>query len=101
MQNPVYNAIAAAGYIAGVVLLIFLGANIFDEPDNILMPMGMLSLLVFSVAIMAYLFFYQPLILMMENKHAEAAQFFLTTLGIFACIVAAFLAAGVIISFIT
>jgi len=100
MHNPFYNDILTAEYIATVVLLIFFGANIFDEPDNIFMSMGMLSLLVLSVAVMAYLFFYQPLILMMENKHAEAARFFLTTLGVFAGLVLAFLGVGIMISLV-
>lgn len=82
----------------GVVLLISLGSIFFGEPDNILMPMGMLALLVLSVAVMGFLFFYRPLVLMLEGDHAEAASFFLTTVGIFALITFGILAVAALIS---
>lgn len=82
--NPFVNATLAALYIAGVVSLIssFEG---FEGPDNVLMPMALLSLLVLSVAVMGFLFFYEPLRLYFENEKEKAVPFFLKTLATFAC----------------
>jgi hypothetical protein len=46
--------------------------------------MGMLSLLVLSVALMAYLFFYQPVLMLIEGQKQKAVKLFLQTVGIFA-----------------
>ncbi len=45
--------------------------------------MLMLSLLVLSVAVMAYLFFYQPAVLLAAGKHDQALRLFLSTLAYF------------------
>ncbi|MFA6251101.1 MAG: hypothetical protein WC603_00515 [Candidatus Paceibacterota bacterium] len=90
MKKPFLFALLAALYI----VLLVLGANLApkDMPDNtILIPMAMLSLLVLSVAVMGFLFFYEPLCLYMENKKKEAVVFFGKTVGIFACFVVIFL----------
>jgi hypothetical protein len=51
----------------------------------------MLSLLVLSVATMSYIFFYQPLLLILKGEQNEAGKLFLKTIGIFAAFtVAAF-----------
>jgi len=47
-----------------------------------------LSLLTLSVAVMAFLFFYQPLLLFIEGKKKEAVNLFLKTVGIFAVMTA-------------
>jgi hypothetical protein len=44
----------------------------------------MLSLLVLSVATMSYIFFYQPLLLILRGEQNEAGRLFLKTIGIFA-----------------
>jgi hypothetical protein len=44
----------------------------------------MLSLLVLSVSVMAFLFFYQPVVLLLDGKREEALAFFLRTVGTFA-----------------
>jgi len=84
--NPFYNAILALGYVFLVVNLISFGAELgASEPeDNILMPIGMLSLLVLSVSVMAYLFFYHPIIMIVNGKQKEAALLFGRTVAIFA-----------------
>ncbi len=46
--------------------------------------MGMLSLLVLSVSVMAFLFFYQPVIMLLEGKRQEAVTFFFKTVATFA-----------------
>lgn len=88
MKNPYLNGAAATGYIGLVSLLFqllqFFGAN---KPDNtVLAPVLALSFLVFSVALMAYLFFYRPVSLLLENKKEEAVTFFLKTLATFGVI---------------
>lgn len=86
-RSPYINALLAALYIVFVVLLITYGpAHVRDKPDSILAPMAMLSLLVFSVALMGYLFFLQPVAMYMEGQKREAVELFTKTLGIFAVI---------------
>ena len=83
--NPLYNALIAITYIIGVVSLVFFAtlAN-GDSESSIFMPMGMLSLLVLSVTVMAYLFFYQPIVMLLDGEREKAVTFFLKTVGIFA-----------------
>jgi hypothetical protein len=85
-KNPLYNAAAALTYIIGVVTVIrLLGIFAGDKPDNdFLAPIAILSLLVLSATIMAYIFFYQPSLLLLQGKHKPAAQLFLNTVAIFA-----------------
>lgn len=45
--------------------------------------MGFISVFVLSAAAMAFLFFYQPVLRLVEGKKAEALSYFLKTLGIF------------------
>ena len=86
-RNPYINALAATAYIVFVVLLITYGpAYVRDKPDTILAPMAMLSLLVFSVALMGYLFFLQPVQMFLEGQKVEAVELFTKTLAAFAVI---------------
>ena len=82
--NPLINALAATTYITLAVTLIhFLESIRHNTPDTFIDGIGALSLLVFSAATMAFLFFYQPVILPLESKQAEAVSYFLKTLFIF------------------
>lgn len=83
-KNPLLNAVAAAGYIILVVSLLASVQDRFNGPDTIMAPIAMLSLLTLSVATMAYLFFYQPTLLFLENHKKEAVELFVRTLGMFA-----------------
>lgn len=90
--NPFINAVLAFAYIGAVVLFIhFLELHRHDTPDTLLDGLGALSLLVCSAAMMSFLFFYQPLLKLIENKKSEALQYFLKTLGIFGVITVAVL----------
>ncbi len=83
LKNPYLNALLAAAYIIVIVLAL----SSFEDSsieETILMPITMLSLLVFSAALMGALFFYQPLSLFLENRKSEALAFFFKTLGTFA-----------------
>jgi len=85
--NPFLNAIAAAAYIGIVVLFMhFIESTRHDTPDTLLDGMGVISLFVLSAAMMAFLFFYQPIVRLLENKKAEAIAYFLKTLGLFGVI---------------
>lgn len=87
--NPFVNAVAAAAYIGAVVLFMhFIESLRHDTPDTLLDGIGFISLFVCSAAVMAFLFFYQPALRLMEHKRAEAVSYFLKTLGIFGAITA-------------
>ncbi|OGM09121.1 hypothetical protein A2Z67_05950 [Candidatus Woesebacteria bacterium RBG_13_36_22] len=55
-----------------------------NKPDTFFAPITFLSVLTLSVAVMAFLFFYQPLQLFIEGKRKEAVNLFVKTVGIFA-----------------
>jgi len=86
-NNPIINAVAASAYIAALSLFIHYVSSLrHDTPDTLLDGMGFLSLFVFSAAVMAFLFFYKPTLLLIENKKAEAISYFLKTLAAFGVI---------------
>ena len=83
-KNPIINALSASGYIILVVTVMnFVSQTLKNKPDTAFAPIAFLSLLTLSVAVMAYLFFYQPLQLFIKGKKKEAANLFIQTLGIF------------------
>lgn len=87
LTNPFLNAAFASAYIIGIVSVI----STFERPntpDTIFAPMLMISLLVFSVATMGFLFFYRPLQMYLDGQKQEAVAFFLKTLGTFAAFTA-------------
>ncbi|MFA7309751.1 MAG: hypothetical protein WC050_02495 [Candidatus Paceibacterota bacterium] len=89
-KNPYLNALFAGLYIVFVVLLISYGPTfVRDEPDTIFAPMAMLSLLVCSVAFMAYTFFFRPMQMYVDGQKHEAIELFTKTLTSFAVITAA------------
>lgn len=90
--TPLVHAGVAALYIMGVVSGISTLHGVPEENLGILIPIAMFSLLVLSVALMAYLFFYEPLRLLLEGRAREGLLFFGKTLGIFAGFVAVALA---------
>jgi hypothetical protein len=88
-RNPILNAVGASAYIALVVTLMnFVTRTQGNKPDTVFAPMIFLSLLTLSVAVMAFLFFYQPVQLFIEGKKKAAVNFFMTTVGVFGAITA-------------
>lgn len=82
--NPFLNALAAFAYIGAITMLLNLIKSYrHDTPDTYIDGMGILSLFVFSAAVMAFLFFYQPLCRLIAGKRAEALVYFLQTLALF------------------
>lgn len=91
-KNPFLNALSASGYIALVVSLItFLSQTQKNKPDTFLEPILFLSLLTLSVTVMGFLFFYQPVLLFLENKKKLAVRLFVQTVAVFAGITVIFL----------
>lgn len=86
-KNPLINALAASAYIVLVVTVMTFGTQpLRNKPDTFLAPITMLFVLTLSVAVMAFLFFYQPLLLFIEGKKKAAVDLFAKTVGIFAAI---------------
>ena len=88
-KNPIVNAFSASGYIVFVVtVMTFVTQPLKNKPDTFFAPITFLFVLTLSVAVMAFLFFYQPLQLFIEGKKKEAVNLFVKTIGIFAVITA-------------
>ncbi len=84
-KNPIINALGASGYILLVVsVMTFVSQTQRNKPDTFLAPIIMLSVLTLSVAVMAYIFFYQPLQLFISGKKKEAVDLFVKTVAFFA-----------------
>ncbi len=85
--NPYINALGAAAYVWAIGFLFqYIGSIRHDTPDRLTDPIMALSLLVFSAAVMGFLFFYRPVVLLIENKKEQAISFFLKTLVTFGAI---------------
>ena len=86
-KNPITNALSATGYILFITSIMKLIQDTQgSKPDSALAPVIFLSMLSFSVAVMAYIFFYQPLVLLIDGKKKEGIKLFMQTLGIFGII---------------
>lgn len=84
-KNPIINALSASAYIILVVaVMAFITHPLKNKPDTFFAPITFLSVLTLSVAVMGYLFFYQPLQLFIEGKKKEAVNLFVRTVGFFA-----------------
>lgn len=86
-KNPIINALSASAYITLVATVInFVSQTHKNKPDTFFAPVAFLSLLTLSAAMMAYLFFYQPLQLLIEGKKKQAVNLFIQTVGVFGAI---------------
>lgn len=86
-KNPLINALSASVYITLVVTVMnFVTKPLQNKPDTFAAPIVFLSILTLSVAVMAFLFFYQPLLLFIDGKKKLAINLFIKTVGIFAVI---------------
>lgn len=97
MNNPYIRAAAASAYIGVIALFFMFAPRLESIEDTPLAPVVMLSLLTLSVSIMGFLFFYQPLCLVLDGKRTEAVRFFATTVGAFAVITALWLMVAVLL----
>lgn len=71
-----------------VAVMTFVTQPLKDKPDTFFAPITFLSVLTLSVTVMAFLFFYQPLLLFIEGKRKEAVNLFVQTVAAFATITA-------------
>jgi hypothetical protein len=99
-KQPIFNALGASAYIVLIGFVMnFISQTQRHKPDTMFAPVIVLSLLTLSVSVMAYLFFYQPLQLLIQGKKKEAVNFFVQTVGVFAvftALVLFFLLSGII-----
>lgn len=100
--NPFYNALFAIAYIASLVTGINFVVTRFEGviQETILLPMGAIGILVFSVALMGYLFFFQPLMLIIDGKRHEGVTLFLQTVVIFAVMTAVVILAALSLGYL-
>ena len=98
-KNPIYNALFAISYIVVLVTAVNFTATHLEGVVNesIFLPMTVLAVLVLSVALMGYLFFYQPVLMLLDGKREEGVQLFLKTVGVFAVATALVLLTALII----
>ena len=86
-KKPFINALSASVYITLVVTAMnFATKSLQDKPDTFAAPVVFLSILTLSVVVMAFLFFYQPLLLFIDGKKKLAVSLFIKTVAIFAVI---------------
>ncbi len=90
-KNPFVNAIAAALYIIVVALGMDYSRHFAPDFQTVLVPMAILSLFVFSAAVMGFLFLYQPVQMFLEGDKKGGSGLFLKTLATFGVLTAAFL----------
>jgi len=98
MNKPYLNALAASAYVSLVATFFFYGGKLFGPVDTVIAPILMLSLLVFSVALMGYFFVYQPIRLLVEGKQKEAVTFFFSTIAFFAGIIGVLVLIGLLLA---
>ena len=98
--TPLKNALAAGLYIVLIVLGISNAEAVFGEKETVLIPMAMLSLFVFSAALMGLLFLAQPLRLYFEGKTQDGLRFFIQTILWFAGFAVVFFTAALGSSFL-
>lgn len=91
-RNPFINGLFAIAYIVTLVSTAILIPRLFGGPqESIIYPMLGLSIFVLSAAVMAYLFFYQPVVLLLDGQREKAVKLFLQTMGVFAAATAVLL----------
>ena len=90
MKSPLSNAVFAAGYIVVLVSVLNEVGSMVTLQKTIFIPIVMISLFVLSAAVMGFLFVYEPIKLLFENKNDQAVAFFFKTLITFAVFLAIF-----------
>lgn len=100
IKTAAINAVLTALYVSAISTFFFYIPKIFDnsKPDTVLAPIMMLSLLVFSAALVGALIFGRPILWYLDGKKKEAVSLFFYTLGIFFTITITVLCAVYLIS---
>lgn len=84
---PLINALGVVGYILLVIGIISALQSPNTPDKGILAPVFLLTLFTLSVAVMAFLFFYQPFKLYFDNRRKEALVYFIKTISYVALMV--------------
>lgn len=87
-KNALINAMATVLYVTAVASFLFYAPKFFepDKNETVLIPIVMLSLLVFSVAITGTMIFGKPAVWYLDGKKKEALLLLAYTLGTFGII---------------
>ncbi len=83
IKNALINASAAALYVVAVASFLFYVPKSFGRVDNVLIPIVMLLLFVFSTALMGVLILGRPILWYLDGKTQEAFSLLVYTLIIF------------------
>lgn len=97
-KYPVIHGLAAFLYVVFIVSIMNFGSAVTSEPNDFAAAIAIISLLTLSVAVMGYLFFFQPFSLYFSNKKKESVEFFLQTVitfGVFTVSMLILMFAGV------
>lgn len=99
IKTAALHAFLTALYIAAVSTFLSHAQAIFgkEEPKTVLVPIMMLSLLVFSAALVGSLIFGRPIFWYLDGKKKEALSLLIYTLGIFLAFVIAAVIAVLIV----
>ena len=81
MKKSYLHALAAFGYIAALVT--FINFNKIENGNELATGITMLSIFVFSAALMGYIFVAKPVLMYLDGKKQESVKFFLETLVTF------------------
>lgn len=81
IKNALINSILAVAYIALVATFMNHAENTFGPANKFIVAITMLSLLVFSVAIMGILIFGRPVMWYLDGAKKEAMKLLFCTLG--------------------
>jgi len=91
IKYALVDAGLTAGYVALVAMFFFYGQSLpFPKEDTVFQPMLMLSLLVFSAALVGSLIFGRPILWYLDNKKREAVLLLAYTLASFFVIICLF-----------
>ena len=97
-RNPYLNALAASAYIVVVAFVMFYGTDHTGQSPTVLIPIAVLSLFALSAAVMAFIFFFQPIQMFLDGHKQQAVELMLKTIGTFACITLLFLVVAFVIN---
>jgi hypothetical protein len=81
IKNALINSVLAIGYIALVATFMNKAEDMFGPANEFMAAITMLSLLVFSVALMGILVFGRPVMWYLDNNKKEAVKLLLWTVG--------------------
>ncbi|MEK7574741.1 MAG: hypothetical protein AAB511_00730 [Patescibacteria group bacterium] len=101
LKTAFLHAFATALYVATLVSSIFYMPKSFDQTPNVLMPIIMLLLFVFSAAVTSSLVFGRPILWYMDGRKKEALVLLAYTLLVLFVIIVLIVLALSVVSFVS